>query len=566
MSFPEPTSLPLGIPLTNFALEQTCGTVVASRFLQVWRNVNKVAATHDNPFPLGPAPRLESILGDISEVEVQTPDCRFEFMNGFRSFLRAPFNDNHLCLAELLRQGANIVTTNFDTCIEDAYRSLCGGSDQLVPTENLLTSLRAQHSCSAGRLWHAHGIAEDTTTLGATIRAVKEGLPLELKNWLDGLLGKDVIFIFIGYSANDSFDITPYFSNIVKSKRGRTAGIFIQHIGQPVPKTADLILERFRQRKKAVVDTTTVLLRLADRHSQIQFTRDFKWKDEFLNNIIDDCGTRLRPYLICKIAFTLGINVEVVSETAYEDALICEQYFDPISFHKTLAYICRVQGRLHLERLHDVKVQQTEADLLGYYYSSGNLRQARKYARPLEQLFRDATLADAELDWSTYTSMSVHCRSVILKYVDEQSQPINREDRCEIEPLLNLTANLSKVTPKNVRFINQIATAMRFHFLLSALLGLDSNEPDQVLALYGDSASVAGFISAHRDMAIRDFFLAKYHGIDKFEEALRHLQISAELAAIVGDKPSMKRARKLRSHLDSWGRHRRSINRALDIS
>jgi len=172
----------------------------------------------------------------------------------------------------------------------------------------------------------------------------------------------------------------------------------------------------------------------------------------------------------------------------------------------------------------------------------------------LDQLSNDAARADGELDWGTYTSMSVHCRLVILKYLKERLQTIANTDRSHIERLLNLTAALARVLPRNVRFINQIATAQRFHILLGALLGrFDNNdESDHILSLYGDTASVAGFISGHRDIAIRDFFLVKYHRIDQFTSALYHLTISEDLARIVADKPSIKRAMRIQHRFQSW--------------
>ena len=203
----------------------------AARILAMWEEANRIVGSPDSPAPLGKVPRLESVLGDVADIRAESVGLDFDFLKGFRSFNGAPFNLNHLNLANLLRRGATVVTTNFDACIENAYRWLTREADSLLPDSEPGTSLHRRQNGSAGRVWHIHGTAEDIPSLGATVRAVKEGLPAGFRDWLDAKLGSSVLFIFLGYGAGDSFDVNLYFAEKGGSQFADSAACFVQHPG-----------------------------------------------------------------------------------------------------------------------------------------------------------------------------------------------------------------------------------------------------------------------------------------------------------------------------------------------
>lgn len=562
----EPTLLPLGLSLTDFALQECCGDAVQNRIRLLWDEANKIIATDRNGAPLGVRPRLESILGDIDEVGRQAINSEFDFLRGFKAFTTAPFNENHLYVAELLRQGATILTTNFDTCIEAAYKYLSQGSDELeVRQESGGLLCHSQKSATQGRLWHVHGTAENTATLGATIRAVKEGLSAGLQDWFHSTFKEPCALIFFGYSASDSFDVNLYFANKAEGRFADSLGIFIQHAGYEVPMNASVLVRPFGRRLIATEDTTDALMILAEGQVESETSSKFSWKDAFLKNAILTDRSRVRDYLVCKIAFTLGVNVDFLDQQVYTKALKSERYFDELDFNKTLAYVCRVQGKSELEKRHDLKVKRTDDDLLGYYYSKGDLRRAINYAKPISELFKDASRPGVELDWRTYTSMSAHCRTFVEKYLRRPFiARVEEEDRQQIEELLKLTDLLGNVPLRNVRFINQVATALRFSFLFRALIHGSNEEEivERVLYLYGEGASVAGFISTYRDMAIKEYFLTKYHNRGSLSAAIAHVKRSLALATLVGDNPSIKRAKKLSAYFNIYS----SIHQAIKNS
>lgn len=560
VSYPAPSALPLGLPLTDFALRECCGDEVRGRLRRMWGEANAVVAQPGNPQPLGAAPRLESVLGDIDDVGKQAVGRGFDFVRGFESFLEAPYNENHLCLARLHARGATIITTNFDACIEKACGRLAGpGGGLRAGREFGVHFYEAPRAPNAGRIWHLHGTAENLPTLGATIRAVREGIPPAFAARLDDLFGRGCLLVFLGYSASDSFDVNLYFSGKAEGAFADSAALFVQHAGGEAPPNAGLLLRPFGRGRVESAETGEWLKALAGGAEEHEGggVEPFRWEDAFLRRAALGDREEVRDYLICKLAFTLGINVASLDEGAYEGALRSEGRIDPLDFHKTLAYVCRVRGEASLEKRHDLKVKRDDSDLLGYYYSRGDFRRALRYAKPFEELRADVAAGGVELDWRTYTSMSAHCRPLVMKYLKNPlAGRVADDDRPRLEALLELTAALGDVPLRNVRFVNQVATALRFNFLFAALLhgAAGAETVRRVVSLYGDSASLAGFIGTYRDVAIRDFFLFRYHREGRPGDALAGAEVSLRLATLVGDVPGVKRARRLKTFFRLYSR------------
>lgn len=549
VSYPTPTSLPLGIPLAEFALRVCCGESVATRVRDLWGKANSLAGTPGSPLPLGAMPRLESILGDIDDVRSESPRRRFDFLQGFGAFTAAPINTNHVYVAELLRRGADVVTTNFDTCVEEAYRLVTGGAGELELTrESGTTCYRSRNNSAAGRIWHVHGTAHDVRSLGATIRAVKEGLPRSFRELLDGAFSGEALVVFLGYGAGDSFDVNLYFGGKRAGEFASAAAWFVQHPGAPPPPGAALAVRPFGRNLVTAEDTTSVLASLAGGGSAGASAPAFSWEEAFLRRAVTTDVAGVRGYLICKLAFTLGVNVDLLDRSAYADALRHEADFDSQDFNRTLAYVCRVQGKGRAEKRHDLLSKRGGEEMLGYYYSKARTRRALKYAKGVDELFDDAHGAAGELGWRTYTSMSAHCRAAVNRYLNNPFiTKVSPGDRPKLERLLELTALLGDVPLRGVRYINQVATALRFNFLLRALLEgqRDDRTVERVLSLYGEGASLAGFISTYRDVAVMNLLLAKFHGVGGAGAAAVYLDKSLRLAETVGDVPSVKRAVRL---------------------
>ena len=112
-----PTSLPLGEELTNFVLKQTVD------YAEDFINAN---------------PRLETIFNCIRLLEenIVSKTVDNPFLMGMQSFWYVQPNNNHFFLASKIKEGASVVTCNFDNCISMAYKTLGYGELRLIDEGN----------------------------------------------------------------------------------------------------------------------------------------------------------------------------------------------------------------------------------------------------------------------------------------------------------------------------------------------------------------------------------------------------------------------------------------------
>lgn len=555
ISINKPTSLPAGQPLTTFSLAQTCGKEVQQRIVEIWQEANNILNKDAPNARIGIIPRLESILDVISDVESRSSNCRFRFMNGFASYLQAPHNDNHYYLAELLSEGSVIITTNFDLCIEQAYEHFSQGKDILVPEErDGVIVYCSENIADAGEIWHIHGTVKDIDTLGATIRKVKEGLTPTVQQYLDRLFADNSAVIFLGYSFSDAFDVNPYFGSKRDDQFRDSLALYIKHdlTGQEAPfPHIEKLLRCFGTYEAVSDDTSKVLSHLAGLKHQP--SGSFDWEASFLHEADFTDRDFVQAFLTCSIANLLGIQAKKLDARVYSSALGFEKHFPKDSFHDTMGVVLRNEGKHRPEKRHHLSKTNvlpiSKGDMLGYYYAIGNYREAARHAKQIDELFEDAFDPDKELDWKTYTSMSAYCRPLVMKYLKKPlPKRVSNEDEKTITRLISLTDLLGNRPLKNILFINQHATALRLHMLLKALiLGKDDSEAqDRILYLYGEGASVAGLISAYRDIASKHYFLAKYRNAkSQLNDAIRYAKTSLDLAKLVGNIPGVRRARGL---------------------
>lgn len=136
-------------------------------------------------------------------------------------------NRNHFFMAathEQTRNNGCIVTTNFDTLIEDAF----------AEKEHFIVNTGYNNSNETGKtnIYKIHGSITDTHALGITLRAVASGSGLaSKKDILEYLFekGKHEYVLVWGYSCSDVFDISPIIEDMPVSKKI----IFIQHEFNP---------------------------------------------------------------------------------------------------------------------------------------------------------------------------------------------------------------------------------------------------------------------------------------------------------------------------------------------
>lgn len=213
IDYDRPTCLPLGNELTETLLTHACGIKYAKKIFEEWTNSRNIfnKVTSEN-ICLAEIPRLETVLEGLRIFETDELQNKYSVIRGLESFKEAPPNYLHYLLAALLHLGANIVTTNYDICIQKAYQDLYshdGYELYMIQTEGIYTF--KSNFKGSGQLYYIHGIATDIERIGATLKTVK--IPLQeqfveqLKQWID----EDHCFIFLGYGGGDYLDVNPFF-------------------------------------------------------------------------------------------------------------------------------------------------------------------------------------------------------------------------------------------------------------------------------------------------------------------------------------------------------------------
>ncbi len=562
VSFLSPSNLPLGDALTDFSLRQAFGEEVFLELEKIWPKAKNYLETNAKLKNISKKPRLESILNIVNEVEEKSRDLEFSFMNGFKGFKDAPFNRNHLCLASFLAQGATIITCNFDLCIENAYAVLQFGKDNLIKKNHGPVILyESERDPKVGKIWHYHGSVDEIAELGATLNQIKQGFTNYFERELTRILNNAKATIFVGYSFSDAFDAIPYFNNFTPHKIKNNKAYFFQFrlskdllTEDEKAKEARILnyLSCFNSKEYLYGDTAQFLFKLAPSISYKKESDEFVWEENFLNQTKFADMQLVRPFLICRLANALGIRVDFLSEGAFEKAHHFENYLpNSNEFFDTLAVASRRKGQHELERKYHSKKEKDEqtGDYLGYYYGLGNYAKAKDYAESLEEIREEARDHSKLLTWKPYTSMSVYCRHLVNTYLLNPFRYRVKEKHLRlINEYMEVLELLSGRELKNVSYINQFVTMLRFKMLFQALIdGKNNNEmqklENRILYLYGEESSIEGFISIFRDISVKYIFLAKFHGVHQaYQEARNYAMHSYRIAQITGDAPGTKRA------------------------
>lgn len=231
----EPCSLPLGNSLTKEVMEAALGKENANILSRLWgTRIPRIRDSIQNGDWLIPGdtkkpsgldwPRLEFVIGELHKLDVEFQNIAFQnsdnqkiygrtsVVKSLRYFSSAEPNLYHYALADFARNGAEVVTTNFDICIEKA---LTGAG--AVPSPEESCGVRAVKYGDGRFVYHVHGIATDKdieSNLGATLTNVSKSLPKQFADQLCKWFSAGYTIVFIGYGGVDFFDIKPFFDNL----------------------------------------------------------------------------------------------------------------------------------------------------------------------------------------------------------------------------------------------------------------------------------------------------------------------------------------------------------------
>lgn len=233
VSYEKPTCFPLGNSLTELALEDGLGEDY-ELFID---NYKKVARILD--LPLKECPRLETIFQIYKDID---ENFNTNYLSKLKIFGEAEPNINHYLLANAINNGCFVFTSNFDNCIEKAYKNLF---DKELTKENI---------------HHFHGTFDNIDRIGISIDNIYK-IDSETEKVLIEILNKQYLHIFMGYSLSDDLDINNYLSN----NKSKSDAIFINHSNQNETKYLDQdkrkILENcFKNVEEKSMNTTDFLI------------------------------------------------------------------------------------------------------------------------------------------------------------------------------------------------------------------------------------------------------------------------------------------------------------------
>lgn len=535
VSFPNPTALPLGRTLTEFALDHTLGVASRTQLFELWDRLNAFIDETKQGAPLGSIPRLETVLGSISDGQASVSGGSYDFLKGFETFADAEPNENHNYLAELLSAGASVVTTNFDLCVEKCLRTRLPGSAKLRTTRHGLThQCRVSGHSGYGTIWHLHGIASRPQDLGATIKAIKTGLPSSFTKELEAHLHRGCHVVFLGYSGTDAFDVTLYFKSFKPAHFPRSSATFVQHATAKPPNGIRAFLRCFGSSTVVSASTEDFLRTLSGISSPLKCGPTLDWKKGFLAKSVMSAPGGATSIVSCAICNDLGIRADVVRAGTLASA---KRYFagSPGKVDDILAVAFRLAGQAKGERAHTTDA----ARLVGYYYAHGLVERALELTRPASVLLNAVLSAPPDLDWGLYTESAVRCRAIILRHLrNGVANPLGSSDLNELEILIRVFSVLSDRSLAQVRNVQAVATAYRFRMLIHAYIdGVDDLASQElVTSLYGDLGSVSGYIGTYRDIAIKNLVLSTRGRRDnRVSDARYFAQKSVSLARCAGD-------------------------------
>lgn len=208
-----PTRLPLGKELTDYILIKSLGNKTFDFLIDKWNKINQIIRNESGVNV--PLMRLELILNCVNHVDEEFGSERV--LQGFYSFVKVNPNRNHFYLSKLLKDGAEIITANFDCAIENALKI-----KYTIKKEMGIDTTISKF----GKIYHFHGIGGDDELLGATISNIKSGFSRDFEEFLSELLEKRIL-ICIGYSFSDFLDMNVFLKKQGKERYRKV--IFFQH-------------------------------------------------------------------------------------------------------------------------------------------------------------------------------------------------------------------------------------------------------------------------------------------------------------------------------------------------
>lgn len=196
-------------------------------------DVNAYLYDKDGRFNL-PIP-FEAIVQSLKN-NIKFVNSDISFIQVFARLFNGEPNLNHYLLANLLKENKIhcVVTTNFDTCIEQALGWSEGDNRIIIPYQEQLEWL--EEIDLRGKIIKLHGCKTLPDLLGTTVSQITKPTFMQKTNLILRKIFCSDLFdttLFLGYSCSDKWDISQFFNNCRINNLHITPCIYWQHTNNP---------------------------------------------------------------------------------------------------------------------------------------------------------------------------------------------------------------------------------------------------------------------------------------------------------------------------------------------
>lgn len=544
-----PTCLPRAPELLKSLLKLTCGEEYSTMLLNSYTRANS-----DNSVP-----RMESVISEIKRFERELKDTA-TVLTGFSSFLDAPPNDCHQILAQYLKRGAQIITTNYGNAIAKAFNLQYGkNSFPEVPKfeKDLGLYTYSNFSNTSGKIYHVHGVANNLETLGISLDEVKNFLPINFRKLLIHWISNNYCFIFLGYSCSDSLDINTFFRSLGKNLMNQqSVGIIIDHsdmnffVEMPNQKM-QTILTPFQSQNICKLNTVR-FLELIKLHNYLPSSSlfpDFNWLDNFIENITP-YDSKLNIYITIGITKALGLKPrQILPKRWYinNDYSLFNRTWYIDYYRMILAPIKNLfVNRSFFKSLY--KDSLTKSDM---YAKMGFIKKAAAVCGKLSTAEECLAHFDGErisppIDWQISSTLNRNAQWIVVDILKSPIRFHRKISKHKNDAILIMKCNkiIINLGGNNVLDFFQIITAMRYNGVLSMIY---ENKYDyavtslkDAMSYYKDTSSVTGVIRCTIYLAYVEWLNYKrnkdIHSLEKAKDLLIQVKSQNKIYMQLTDK------------------------------
>jgi tetratricopeptide (TPR) repeat protein len=201
------------------------GAGISASSIGTFKEINKkiLRLTIGDILSVGEGEVLSEIRPEVMlQIFLSYEEFKHEIFKYLQSIMmKANPNYYHFFLAEVLRQGNFVFTTNYDQLIEEACRRKGIDYDVYYTNDHfdefVREYLKKKYLPQKGCIFKLHGSIEDPNSILATLRQVGKGLHPAKEAVIRYFL-QNFNFCFIGYSCLDDFDLLPVLLNTPSPK------------------------------------------------------------------------------------------------------------------------------------------------------------------------------------------------------------------------------------------------------------------------------------------------------------------------------------------------------------